>query len=57
VVVVVVVVVLLLDCSCISKLLSTLSVVVYIFADASSVCGLFTIPTDATRLFRMWGCR
>ena len=40
----------LLDCSCISKVLSTLSGFVYIFADALNVCGLFKF---ATRLFRM----
>ena len=34
--------VVLLKCSCISKALSTLSRLVYIFADASNVFGLFT---------------
>jgi hypothetical protein len=48
VVVVVVVIVILLECSCISKALSTLSGFVYIFADASNVCGLFT-PIYRTR--------
>jgi hypothetical protein len=42
VVVVVDVAVVLLECSCISKVLSTLSGFVYIFADMSNVCRLFT---------------